>query len=287
MKRNIFAVANLREAAKQEWLASQADQARRPRDDAKAEAEEAGTIKHVQNAAGIPELEIRGYVSWPMVEQLEAILEDGEPDRMIVKIASGGGSAFTGMEIANILRGIETDVECRNLGAAMSAAAMIFLAGDTRLVGKAGTATMFHEARGFLDIFSFGTASELEQIDVQKAKAREIDLLKTLNKTILKMLTDVAGMKPAKAKEIVEAEKQLTNEEALELGNRHRRMGEGRQEGYGQRGRSGIRSPIRRACQAGKPCACACGIAGSERSGSQDRYWRYGIQACREASTKR
>ena len=74
-----------------------------------------------------------------MAEDLDKILEDGEPDRMVVRINSGGGSAYTGFEIANRLRGIETHVVTRNESAAMSAAAVIFLAGDEREVGSMGT----------------------------------------------------------------------------------------------------------------------------------------------------
>ena len=153
-----------------------------------------------------------------MVEELEELLEEKDPKKLVVRINSGGGSAFSGFEIANRLRGMETHVVTRNESAAMSAAAVIFLAGDEREVGGMGTATMFHGARGFIDILEFGPVEKLENVDVQAVKDKELDLLKSLNRSIVKMLKDNTKMSDEEIDDIVSNEKQLTSEEALDFG---------------------------------------------------------------------
>ena len=214
MQRGTFDLDGIRNLARAEWLARRHQsqrEGRKPPDD--------GTLVLVTNeSSGAAEMEIRGYVSWPMVEALDKILEEGVPDTLLVRINSGGGSAYTGLEIANRLRGLESHVVTRNESAAMSAAAIIFLAGDERELGSLGTSTMFHGARGWIDILSYGPVEELEKVDVQKIKDKEIALLRSLDTQLVKMLTTIADLTEAKAKEIMDAEQQLTNEEALELG---------------------------------------------------------------------
>ena len=156
--RDIHKIANIREAGRAEWNAFRCAALR----DGK-EIPEGGKLELVENAAGEKELQIRGYVWVDMVEELDRILEEFDPETLVVRINSGGGSAFTGFEIANRLRGINAHVITRNESAAMSAAAVIFLAGDERQVGSMGTSTMFHDARGFIDILEFGPVDRLEQ----------------------------------------------------------------------------------------------------------------------------
>ena len=212
MKRRVFEIANCRERAKSDWLAYKAHCER------KGEQPETGEIKLVTNQAGDPELEIRGYVGWQQVVELDAILEEGEPARLLVRINSGGGSAFAGLEIANRLRGMDAHVTTRNESAAMSAAALIFMAGDTREVGDMGSVTMFHRAMGWIDVLEFGNLTYLKKVDVQAVKDREIDLLESLDETILDILTKDTKLTEAEALAAMEAEKNYTSKAALEVG---------------------------------------------------------------------
>ena len=214
MKHRMFQIENCREAGRAEWNAIRSAALR----DGK-EIPEGGKLELVENkATGQKELQIRGYVWHDMSEELDRILEEFEPKTLVVRINSGGGSAFTGFEIANRLRGIDAHVITRNESAAMSAAAVIFLAGDEREVGSMGTSTMFHDARGFIDILEFGPVEKLEQVDVQSVKDKELDLLRSLNKSIRAMLLKVSEMDEDEITTILSAEKQLTSEEALEFG---------------------------------------------------------------------
>ena len=214
MKRETYPVEGLREAAKVEWTFMQAKAARNGED-----APEPGKLERIKNQiTGKTELLIRGYVYWGMAEELEEMLAEGEPDTLLVRINSGGGSAYTGLEIANRLRGIECEVTTRNESAAMSAAAVIFLGGDHREVGSMGTTTMFHGARGFIDILEFGPVEELEKVDVQKTKEMELDVLRSLDKSIRKMLLDNTSMDEETVDECLKLERNLTNEDCLEYG---------------------------------------------------------------------
>ena len=214
MKREAYLIEGLRDAARAEWnfLRAKAvlDGGKDP---------ERGRIERIENAEkGTVEFSIRGYIWYGMLEELDELLEGKDHDKLIVRINSGGGSAFSGLEIANRLRGMETHVVTRNESAAMSAAAVIFLSGDEREVGGMGTATMFHGARGFIDILEFGPVEKLEKVDVAAAKAKELDLLQSLNRSIRKMLLDNTSMSEEEIEDIVTAEKQLTSEEALDFG---------------------------------------------------------------------
>ena len=65
------------------------------------------------------------------VEELEALTKD---DKVIVNINSEGGSVYEGFAIYDFLKGLDATVETRVVGAAMSIASIVFLAGAERIL---------------------------------------------------------------------------------------------------------------------------------------------------------
>ena len=85
------------------------------------------------------------------------LLEDaGETERIHVKINSGGGDAFAGISIYNLLSAHKGDVTIEVIGLAASAASIIAMAGTLRM--QKGSMMMIHEPRGF----TFGDAARHE-----------------------------------------------------------------------------------------------------------------------------
>lgn len=91
-------------------------------------------------------VEFTGYVFGNVYEQFQAALQKTKADRVMVRLNSPGGNMATGAAVYNLLRQEERPVETFVMGTAMSAASLIFLAGDERTVGGAGT-VLVHDAR--------------------------------------------------------------------------------------------------------------------------------------------
>ena len=179
----------------------------------------------ITNQAGIVTVAITGYVSFFQYEEIALAIENAGDDvkSVLVNINSMGGSALAGVAIGNQLRGMDAEVTTINESAAMSAAAIIFMAGKKRLMGEGGSTLMFHEARGWIDVLEFGTAKALKDVDVDAPKAQTLDMLETLDKIIVGVMVKGTKLTADAAKALMydtklKDGKTLSNEEALELG---------------------------------------------------------------------
>ena len=169
---------------------------------------------------GIVTVDIAGFVNFAQYEELadSAELAGEELERIIVNINSGGGSAFAGVAIANLLDEIDAPVTTIAQSGAMSAAAVIFMAGDERLMGPKGSVLMFHRALGWIDVLKFGNRVDLEKVDVQAVKQKELDLLDSLDEIILESMTEGTKLDAKEAEAMMDAEKNIGKKLALKLG---------------------------------------------------------------------
>lgn len=101
---------------------------------------------NVQNLGDVAQIQINGIIgdwgnsSIDVIEQIENIGND----EIEILIQSPGGSAFEGIAIHNVLVAHKAKVTTKIIGAAASAASVIFMAGDERIMPK-NTHLMIHE----------------------------------------------------------------------------------------------------------------------------------------------
>ena len=128
---------------------------------------------------------------------------DGKP--IDVHINSGGGHAFAGMTIANMLKHYSGETTCYVDGLAASAASLIALACD-KVVCPKNSVIMIHNPSGM----AMGTAQDM-------LKAAE--MLETLQRASVALYKGKAleGVDEAKLQELMDAESWLTGDQAAEL----------------------------------------------------------------------
>lgn len=86
-------------------------------------------------------------------------LEHSNAEKIHVHINSGGGSAFDGIAISNLLKNHRAEVIIHVDGWAASAASIIAMAGD-KIIMPANTLMMIHQASAFV----YGNADQLEKL---------------------------------------------------------------------------------------------------------------------------
>jgi ATP-dependent Clp protease, protease subunit len=114
-------------------------------------------------------LSIYGYIGgWRnSAENILQQIENADVDEIHVHINSGGGSAFDGIAIGNILKNHKAKIIVHIDGWAASAASIIAMAGD-EIIMPSNTMLMIHQASTFeygnADVFE-KTAKDLRKID--------------------------------------------------------------------------------------------------------------------------
>lgn len=117
-------------------------------------------------------MDINGAV-FELYPKIKRALKAMKGDTVDIRIHSPGGSAFEGSAVYNLLRQDGRPVQTTAMGIAASAASLIFMAGDTRVV-SAGAMLMIH------DVWScgMGNAAELralaEQVDAASDAIAEL-----------------------------------------------------------------------------------------------------------------
>ena len=166
------------------------------------------------------EIRLQDWIGFSLLEELEKeIAANPTATKLVVSINSTGGNAFAGISIANhlaSLKGIEITTKIESIAA--SAAAQIFMAGKNRLMGSKGGVLMFHQSSSYIDIFEYGNADELEQVNASGIKDKTVDFLRVLDTDVVKIMTTNTKVKEDKAKAFMKAEKFLNGETALKLG---------------------------------------------------------------------
>lgn len=123
-----------------------------------------------------------------------------------VRISSGGGELYAGIEIYHKLIGHSAKIITINEGLAASAASVIFMAGDDRLV-YAGTNTMIHLAASF--IYGY-----YQRTDLEKARKR----LEAHDNAAINIYAERTGIDKETIEQMMRDETWMTGEEAVEKG---------------------------------------------------------------------
>ena len=129
-------------------------------------------------------------------------------NRLLVRINSPGGNASDGMAIYNLFRSYDGEVTTRVDGVAGSAAGLVFLGGDKRVVPRDGATVMLHESRTF--DFVVGTAKNI----MEKAKRLETALT-AFDEQFVAILQNVADMSEAEAAKVLAAETWYSPKKAI------------------------------------------------------------------------
>ncbi|MDD4734010.1 MAG: Clp protease ClpP [Bacilli bacterium] len=123
---------------------------------------------------------------------------------LTVRINSMGGSVSEGLAIYNLLNDFKGQVTTIVDGFACSAASVIFMAGDKRIVPESGL-LMIHNAWGYAEG------------DSNAMKKRAEDLEKITQPSV-NIYCSKTGLEESKVKEMMNDETWITSQEALELG---------------------------------------------------------------------
>ena len=133
----------------------------------------------------------------------DALAEIDTPN-LTVRINSMGGSVSEGLAIYNLLNDFKGNVTTIVDGFACSAASVIFMAGDKRIVPESGL-LMIHNAWGYAEGDSNAMKKYAE--DLEKITQPSVNIY--CSKT---------GLEESKVKEMMDEETWITSQEALELG---------------------------------------------------------------------
>lgn len=137
-------------------------------------------------------------------EVIEALLELGDQDEIVIRMNSGGGDAFTGVTIYNYLKSIDAKVTIYVDGIAASAASVIAMAAD-KLVMNEGTTMMIHDPSSGV----FGTVAEMQ---------RSQNMLEKIGKQMAKLYSKRAKASADEIRDMMIEETWLTSDEAVEQG---------------------------------------------------------------------
>ncbi|QIW22570.1 head maturation protease, ClpP-related [Bacillus thuringiensis] len=147
---------------------------------------------------------IGGWFSENNAESVRRKIQDVKAEKIHVHINSGGGSAFDGVAICNLLKQHDAEVIVHIDGWAASAASVIAMAGD-KIIMPSNTMMMIHQASTFeygnADLFE-KTARDLRKIDSALAASYKKRFVGT----------------DEELKQLLKDETWLTAEEAVALG---------------------------------------------------------------------
>lgn len=128
----------------------------------------------------------------------------GNYDLINVSINSPGGSVFDGFAMYNALKTSKAKIVTTAMGVAASAASVVFMAGDERIIPE-DAYLMIHAPWGG----AVGGAGEMRDY---------ADLLDKINDSIINIYAKGTGIDPADLADMVSAETWLNGREALEKG---------------------------------------------------------------------
>lgn len=135
---------------------------------------------------------------------LSKMIQESRAKVINVNINSYGGEVAEGLAIYNALKNHSATVRTRCDGFACSAASVVFMAGDVRLMNEASL-LMIHNAW----TVTSGNAAQLR---------KEADDLETISKTVAKVYLSCAAVTEEELQSMLDSETWLTPEEAEEKG---------------------------------------------------------------------
>jgi ATP-dependent Clp protease, protease subunit len=134
----------------------------------------------------------------------QAIADAGEFKSITMRINSPGGDAFEGAAIYNMLRATGKPIKVYVDGVAASAASIVAMAGDERVMGE-GSMIMVHNAMAL----AFGNAAEMREM---------ADVLDNVSGSLAEIYVARVGMDKTGVKKLMDAETWMGAEEAIEKG---------------------------------------------------------------------
>ena len=137
-------------------------------------------------------------------EDVRNALKDVKASTIRIKLNSGGGDVFDGVEIMTFLKDLDAHVIVEVTALAASAASIIAMGAD-EIVMRTGSLMMIHEA----STFTYGTKT-----DIQKT----MNALEAIDESIIDIYVQKTGLSREEIRDMVVAETWLTAEEALEKG---------------------------------------------------------------------
>lgn len=170
----------------------------------KNEVEEEKHILTLSGFVGEPDLfDMIMGVETISPQDVRNVLDDVDKD-IHVKINSGGGDVFAGIEIYNYLKGHSSNVTIEVTALAGSAASIIAMAGD-KIVMDTGSSMMIHEAA----TIAIGTKSEIQ---------KTMNALETIDGSLIDIYAERTGLSADELSKLIVAETWLTADEAVEKG---------------------------------------------------------------------
>lgn len=121
-----------------------------------------------------------------------------------IKLNSGGGDVFDGIEIYNYLKDLDAKVIVEVTALAASAASIIAMGAD-EIIMKTGATMMIHEA----STVAYGTKS-----DIQKT----MNALEAIDESIVAIYAEKTGKSAKEIRDLIEAETWFTADEAVTNG---------------------------------------------------------------------
>lgn len=120
-----------------------------------------GTIQLQNESEKILKINIYGYIGYwdTSAEYVLRKIENADAEEIHIHINSGGGSAFDGIAICNILKNHKAKVIAHIDGWAASAASIIAMGAD-EIIMPSNTMMMIHQA----STFAYGNADEFEKV---------------------------------------------------------------------------------------------------------------------------
>lgn len=137
-------------------------------------------------------------------EDVRNALNNVEADTIRIKLNSGGGDAFEGIEIYNYLKDLKARVIVEVTALSGSAASIITMGAD-HVIMRTGANMMIHEA----STFAIGNKS-----DIQKT----LNALESIDESIVDIYVQKTGLEAEEIREMLKNETWLTSHEALEKG---------------------------------------------------------------------
>ena len=156
------------------------------------------------------EITIYGYIGdgWnddaTSDKQVDEALANLDGYDLTINLNSGGGSVFHGISIYNRLKNHNGKVTVSVDGYACSAASIIMLAGDERIM-QSGSLVMIHEASSW----TMGNKRHMR---------KEADLLEKIEDNIVNIYEQYTSLSREELKELIEAETWFNGEEAVKYG---------------------------------------------------------------------
>lgn len=158
--------------------------------------------QHILTLSGV--VAEKGFFSETInAKDIKEALDDVTKD-IVIRLNSGGGDVFQGVEIFNYLQSHKSHITIEITALAASAASLIAMAAD-KIVIRTGASIMLHEA----STFTFGNKSEHQ---------KSLNALSTIDNGIVDIYAERTKIDKTELANMIEAETWLSADEAVKQG---------------------------------------------------------------------